>query len=56
MILCEVQDSCLSVSTAQLERSIFSVLRGRVNTSECQTDQTNPSWIMKNKYQNRSTL
>jgi len=51
MILCEVQDSCLSASIAMLERSVFSILRDRMNTSVYQKDQSNPCCIMKNKYQ-----
>lgn len=55
MIFCEVHDSCLSLSTAILERNVFSILRGRTNTSLFQKDKTNSYSIMKYKYQVRST-
>lgn len=53
MIFCEVHD--LSLSTAVLERNVFSILRGRKNTSVFQKDKNFPCCFVKNEYQVRST-
>lgn len=55
MVFGEVHDSSLSLSTAMLERNVFSILRGRKNTSVFEKDKNNPCCFLKNKYQVRST-